>query len=147
VDTGASFTAISDTDAYRNQIPYHDLRMDSYETYGITGTIRTRQLPNSEIYFLTDKKTNYRVQFPLLRIMDRGIYTNAIYNPRTSLLGIDVLHNFKISFQGDMVILEKDQAQTEIPSLPKIIPFKPNLPILLPPQPKRSILTPKKRTK
>lgn len=128
VDTGASITAISDTDALANGIPYHDLQMDSMKPTGIVGSINTRILPDCEVIFWLDEAIMYSRKWRILRIMDRGDPINAKADSRISLLGVDFLQNFRISFQGHRVILEKEFTPSQIPSLPKVKRFKANLP-------------------
>lgn len=109
VDTGASYTLISDTDAITNNIPYDKLPFGPHEVYGISGSARTRHLPNCEILFVTDQSNNHSVKYPFLRIMDRGNSDKAIFNRAKSLLGMDALQDFRISFKGDRIMLERDQ--------------------------------------
>jgi hypothetical protein len=72
--------------------------------------------------------------------MDRGDKVTAIKYNQISLLGIEFIKNFRISFQDDFIILEKEVLPPipKIPSLPKVIPFKMKLPISIPPKPKHS---------
>jgi len=114
VDTGASYTLLSDTDVITNRIPYGKPPFGPYEVQGISGSARTRHLPNCEILFVTDQTKNYSVEFPFLRIMDRENIDMSTSYPARSLLGLDVLTDLRISFQGDRIILEGDNHSLKV---------------------------------
>jgi hypothetical protein len=108
VDTGASTTSISDTDAIKNRINYTQCIINP-EAIRIAGggTIRTRIVSNPELVFLTEENQYYFHKLGTLHIMDRNNSIDAIINPTISLLGIDFLENFTISFKNNFVYLEK----------------------------------------
>lgn len=106
VDTGASVTTISDTDAIKNEIPIDSLDSGKEIAQGFGGSIKTRRLPDCIVSFLTGENTIYPTIWEYLLIIDRG-YKNATNNPIPSVLGIDFIQDFKLSFQNDKIILEK----------------------------------------
>ena len=108
VDTGASITSISDTDALKNRINYLLCNINPYSTkIAGGGYLRTRIVQNPEIGFLTEENKFYSHRLERIEIMDRGNPFDAVTNPAMSLLGIDFLQNFTISFKNNFVFLEK----------------------------------------
>jgi hypothetical protein len=106
VDTGASVTTISDTDALRNEIPIDSLDSGSEIAQGFGGSVRTKKLPDCIVSFMTEENTMYRTSWNYLFIIDRG-KNYAMNNPLPSVLGIDFVQDFSISFQNNKIILEK----------------------------------------
>lgn len=106
VDTGASITTISDTDVLKNEIPIDSLESGNELAQGFGGSVKTKKLPDCIVSFLTEKNTMYHISWNYLFIIDRG-KNDAMNNPLPSVLGIDFLQDFSISFQNDKIILEK----------------------------------------
>ena len=111
VDTGASVTGIGMVDSIRNGINIFDFEKIDDITYGVGGNLESYILPDCKITFLTEdgnndivghtEELNFIQMFHEPRIFENG------YNPIPSLLGIDILEKFKISFKDDIVTLEK----------------------------------------
>jgi hypothetical protein len=108
VDTGASVTSISDSDLLKNRVNYLLFNVNPALTkIAGGGFIRTRIIPNPEIAFLTEENNLYIHKLEKIEIMDRNNPFDAVANPTVSLLGIDFLKNFTISFKNNFVFLEK----------------------------------------
>jgi len=108
IDTDASFTAISDTDAIKNNIPYRNLQFNPRPIVGIgKGHIYSRVLQNCKIYFLNDENKLYNEICPNLNIIFRDDESYAIKYPAVSLLGLDILKKFNIYFTDSFAFLEK----------------------------------------
>jgi hypothetical protein len=107
VYTGASVTSISDTDAIKNRINYLLCNVNPNLTkIAGGGSLRTRIIPDPEIGFLIEDNKLYIHKLERIQITDRGNAFDAVTNPTVSLLGIDVLQNFTISFRNNFVFLE-----------------------------------------
>ena len=106
VDTGASTTCISDTDLLKFGIDYGQFPKAKKRVRGIgTGTINLRILKKGEIDFITDR--GYHVEkLEKIYILNRPV-DEAVFEPRISLLCIDFLRKFIISFSGNNVFLDR----------------------------------------
>ena len=109
VDTGAAITSIGRKDTITNDINIFEFEKMDDITYGIGGNLESYILPNCKFTFLTDDgdDVGHTEELDFIQMFhEPKIYENG-YNPVPSLLGIDILEKFKISFKDDIVILEK----------------------------------------
>jgi hypothetical protein len=109
VDTGSSYTAILDKDVDKLGINYDDLEEAEEDVTGIGGDATTYLLPKSKLIF-TDNKGH---EFP--EDLDTGmVLRHSFKNEKerhniftlSSLLGMDILHKYKIHFNNFTVFLD-----------------------------------------
>jgi hypothetical protein len=109
VDTGATITCIGMKDALKNNINILTFEKIEDPILGIGGNMDTFRLQNCQMFFQTNIGDNNYHTEPIEEI--RFFYEPNLYNknyrPLPSLLGIDILQRFKISFNEDYVFLEK----------------------------------------
>jgi len=110
VDTGASMTSIGMIDSIRNGINIFNFEKSDIIISGIGGNLEAYILPDCDLMFLTNDNNEDNVHIEELdRIQmfhEPNIYKDG-YIEVPSVLGIDILEKFKISFENDTVILEK----------------------------------------
>jgi hypothetical protein len=110
VDTGAAITSMSRKDTITNDINIFEFEKMDDITYGVGGKLESYILPKCKITFLTDDgdDVGHIGELDFIQMFhEPKIYEDG-YNPVPSLLGIDILEKFKISFKDDIVILEKE---------------------------------------
>ena len=106
IDTGASSTIISEIDARRNRIDY-SLLTPSEPAIGIADSVPVKLLKDCRIIFSGETSVNIET-LPTIGVFKRENTKQDITD--MSLLGLDILVRFRISFSknGDQMILEKD---------------------------------------
>ncbi|MGA2628310.1 MAG: aspartyl protease family protein [Candidatus Bathyarchaeia archaeon] len=111
VDTGASATTICDRDAQRARVDYSHLRKVKAGIRGIGGDIDAYILPHCWIIFEFSKENSTHIEYlDNVVIMKHKQHTNADHQrvrAIPSLLGLDVLRKYTVSFSNNHVILEK----------------------------------------
>lgn len=111
VDTGASITSISMMDSIRNGINIFDFEKSDIVTSGIGGNLEVYILPECNLMFLTnnnnDNNTAHIEELDRVQMFHEPRIYEDDYMEVPSVLGIDILEKFKISFENDIVILEK----------------------------------------
>ena len=103
VDTGTAITTINEFDARQMKIDYSKLtrRQDSM---GIGGSAESYTADSCHLYFGEGIESVDVAPVRILRQLNVEKPAQELY---PSLLGIDVLRNYKISFTDSKVILEK----------------------------------------
>jgi predicted aspartyl protease len=104
VDTGSTFTTLSNFDARKNNINYKALESDKVlAEMGDGSEASTRTLDNCVIALPTEEDVHLIEQLDKVKVFDKI----EKGRPQSSFLGIDILTRFRISFEGDLIILEK----------------------------------------
>lgn len=102
VDTGASQTTLSDIDADRLGIDYTKLTRAKQPTIGINGKIFPFVMDDCWLSFRFNNSLH--IEFvDAIQVLE----CDKALPPRPSLLGLDVLKRYCISFEKDQIILEK----------------------------------------
>ena len=109
VDTGASMTSIGMMDSIRNGINIFDFEKSDILVSGVGGNLEAYILPQCNLMFLTNDNNDSIHDEELDKVqmfLEPYIYKDG-YIAIPSVLGIDILEKFNISFENDIVILEK----------------------------------------
>jgi hypothetical protein len=99
IDTGASTTQIS-----WNEVPYDILKTNLREdrTYtGMGGSFKAYLLPECSLFFYADNGI-YNLHVGELSLSNYLTVDGRLCPPVASVLGIDILHKFDISFSNDL---------------------------------------------
>ncbi len=109
VDTGASITGIGMIDSIRNDINIFNFEKSDAIASGVGGNLESYILPDCKIMFLTEDGNDigHTEELDFIQLFHEPRIFEDGYIPVPSLLGIDILDTFKISFKNDDVILEK----------------------------------------
>jgi len=109
IDTGASTTSISFTDANGNAILYKYLEEHNVTTGGIgSGRVKRYVLSNIGIFFLTTENKYWYYNTQDIMIMDHETTEGKRLSSTPSLLGVDILNNFKLVIENDQAFLIHD---------------------------------------
>lgn len=107
VDTGASMTSIGMIDSIRNGINIFNFEKSDIIISGIGGNLEAYILPDCDLMFLTNDNNEDNVHIEELdRIQmfhEPNIYKDG-YIEVPSVLGIDILEKFKISFENESYV-------------------------------------------
>jgi predicted aspartyl protease len=103
VDTGTAITTINEFDARQMKIDYSKLKKNQ-DSLGIGGQAESYLGDSCHLYFGEGIES---VDVQPVRFLKQGSIEIAIQERYPSLLGMDVLKNYKISFTESKVILEK----------------------------------------
>ena len=103
VDTGTAITTINEFDARQMKIDYSKLKKNP-DSLGIGGQAESYLGDSCHLYFGEGIES---VDVQPVRFLKQGSIEIAIQERYPSLLGMDVLKNYKISFTESKVILEK----------------------------------------
>jgi hypothetical protein len=110
VDTGAAMTSIGMMDSIRNGINIFDFEKGDIPATGIGGHLETYILPKCNLMFLTNENSDsiiHNEELDKVQMFHEPDIYQDDYIPVPSILGIDIIEKFKISFQKDLIILEK----------------------------------------
>lgn len=109
IDTGASRTVIADRDAQRIGIDYSSLIRAPERMLGIGGEVDAYLLPDCMLVFEFDNSAfvEYLDDIMVIRSDWRTEEERRKVKQVPSLLGLDVLENYSVSFTDDSVILER----------------------------------------
>ena len=101
VDTGASRTTISDTDAEIINIEYSSLKKSPKPLVGIGGNCDAYIISNCYLFFKLGNSAH-------IEYLDYALVSKCPKRPiEQSLLGMDILSRYKIYFLGKKIILEQ----------------------------------------
>lgn len=103
VDTGTTITTINEFDAREMKIDYFKLKKNQ-DSLGIGGQAKSYFADSCHLYFGEGIES---VDVQPVRFLKQSSVENAIQEQYPSLLGMDVLKNYKISFTKSKVILER----------------------------------------
>jgi predicted aspartyl protease len=103
VDTGTTITTINEFDAREMKIDYSKLKKNQ-DSLGIGGQAKSYFADSCHLYFGEGIES---VDVQPVRFLKQSSVENAIQEQYPSLLGMDVLKNYKISFTKSKVILER----------------------------------------
>jgi predicted aspartyl protease len=103
VDTGTNITTINEFDAREMKIDYSKLKKNQ-DSLGIGGQAKSYFADSCHLYFGEGIES---VDVQPVRFLKQSSVENAIQEQYPSLLGMDVLKNYKISFTKSKVILER----------------------------------------
>ncbi|HEY9406523.1 MAG TPA: retropepsin-like aspartic protease [Nitrososphaera sp.] len=103
VDTGTTITTINEFDAREMRIDYSKLKKNQ-DSLGIGGQAKSYFADSCHLYFGEGIES---VDVQPIRFLKQSSVENAIQEQYPSLLGMDVLKNYKISFTKSKVILER----------------------------------------
>jgi predicted aspartyl protease len=103
VDTGTTITTINEFDAREMKIDYSKLKKNQ-DSLGIGGQAKSYFADSCHLYFGEGIES---VDVQPVRFLKQSSVENAIQERYPSLLGMDVLKNYKISFTKSKVILER----------------------------------------
>jgi predicted aspartyl protease len=103
VDTGTAITTINEFDAREMKIDYSKLKKNQ-DSLGIGGQAKSYFADSCHLYFGEGIES---VDVQPVRFLKQSTVENAIQERYPSLLGMDVLKNYKISFTKSKVILER----------------------------------------
>ena len=103
VDTGTAITTINEFDARRMKVDYSKLAKVQ-NSLGIGGQAEAYLADSCHLYFGEGIESVYVKPVKFLR---QSIVRNPTQELYPSLLGMDVLRNYEISFTDSTVILEK----------------------------------------
>jgi predicted aspartyl protease len=103
VDTGTAITTINEFDAREMKIDYSKLKKNQ-DSLGIGGQAKSYFADSCHLYFGEGIES---VDVQPVRFLKQSSVENAIQERYPSLLGMDVLKNYKISFTKSKVILER----------------------------------------
>jgi hypothetical protein len=107
VDTGTATTTINEFDARQMKIDYSKLTRKQ-DSLGIGGSAETYVADSCHLYFGEGIES---VDVKPTKFLRQLKVDNADQERYPSLLGMDVLRNYKISFTETKVILEKKESQ------------------------------------
>ncbi len=108
VDTGTAITTINEFDAREMKIDYSKLKKNQ-DSLGIGGQAESYLADSCHLYFGEGIES---VDVQPVRFLKQGSIEIAIQERYPSLLGMDVLKNYKISFTESKVILDKSSETT-----------------------------------
>ena len=103
VDTGTSISTINEFDAREMKIDYSKLKRNQ-DSLGIGGQAESYLADSSHLYFGEGIES---VDVQPVRFLRQSSVEIAVQERYPSLLGMDVLKNYKISFTDSKVILER----------------------------------------
>jgi predicted aspartyl protease len=103
VDTGTTITTINEFNAREMKIDYSKLKKNQ-DSLGIGGQAKSYFADSCHLYFGEGIES---VDVQPVRFLKQSSVENAIQEQYPSLLGMDVLKNYKISFTKSKVILER----------------------------------------
>jgi predicted aspartyl protease len=103
VDTGTTITTINEFDAREMKIDYSKLKKNQ-DSLGIGGQAKSYFADSCHLYFGEGIES---VDVQPVRFLKQSSVESAIQERYPSLLGMDVLKNYKISFTKSKVILER----------------------------------------
>jgi len=104
VDTGASRTIVNSFDAEKIRINYNKLKKYPYPVSGISGPIKPYYIEDCILIFGENQIKEYLDQ--VLVIPPQQDENSKIIHP-PSVVGLDVLRKYRISFTEEKVILER----------------------------------------
>lgn len=103
VDTGTAITTINEFDARGMKIDYSKLKKNQ-DSLGIGGQAESYFADSCHLYFGEGIES---VDVQPVRFLKQSSVENALQERYPSLLGMDVLKNYKISFTESTVVLER----------------------------------------
>jgi len=103
VDTGTAITTINEFDARKMQIDYSRLTKNQ-DSLGIGGSAESFMADSCQLYFGEGIES---IDVKPVKFLRQINVEKADQERYPSLLGMDVLRNYKISFTESKVILEK----------------------------------------
>jgi len=103
VDTGTAITTINEFDARGMKIDYSKLKKNQ-DSLGIGGRAKSYFADSCHLYFGEGIES---VDVQPVRFLKQSSVENALQERYPSLLGMDVLKNYKIRFTESKVILER----------------------------------------
>ena len=106
VDTGTAITTINEFDARQMKIDYSKLTRDQ-DSLGIGGSAESYLADSCHLYFGEGIES---VDIKPVKFLRQINVKQAEQERYPSLLGMDVLKNYKISFTESKVILERQRA-------------------------------------
>ncbi len=110
VDTGSSKTIITDVDARRLDVNYAELEPSTEPYYGIGGTdVQSFSLPNCRLSFTDKMGRKHPEDLENVIVLQHKLETERdkeTLGKFPSLLGLDILRKYKITFTNFNVTLE-----------------------------------------
>lgn len=103
MDTGTAITTINEFDSREMKIDYSKLTRNQ-DSLGIGGTAESYMADSCHLYFGEGIES---VDVKPVKFLKQSHVAKADQERYPSLLGMDVLRNYKISFTDSEVILEK----------------------------------------